>query len=259
VIKSKEKYNKVLPVHIIEKLVPVTDNPSALEDPYGELSSACWLPTAAPNGRNWTPCSASPRWGTTSGHQWSWRSTTPSSRSPWKSSSWPSSFRVLPNRYCEHFSRCQFKSAEELADLADGLWEKRGSNLAIWATLPSPGQHQLLARHQQQQQGGNGGGGNCRGHNTALEGATVAALAAATVPPLQGGSYGTMAALAPMVAAAAAVAASMMTATWEQGSVSTTTPTAANLPDASHNASSLRETGRPAAATEAVVTGGRGG
>jgi hypothetical protein len=36
----KEKYNKVLkklPVHIIEELAPVTDNPSAFEDPYAQL------------------------------------------------------------------------------------------------------------------------------------------------------------------------------------------------------------------------------
>jgi hypothetical protein len=40
VVKSKEKYNKVLrklPVHIIEELALVTDNPSLFEDPYTEL------------------------------------------------------------------------------------------------------------------------------------------------------------------------------------------------------------------------------
>jgi hypothetical protein len=40
VVKSKEKYNKVLgklPVHIIEELAPVTDNPSLFEDPYTKL------------------------------------------------------------------------------------------------------------------------------------------------------------------------------------------------------------------------------
>jgi predicted aspartyl protease len=66
-----------------------------------------------------------------------------------------------------------------------------------------------------------------------------------------------MAALAPMVAVAV-VAASTMAAMWGQASVSTTTPTATLLPDASHRASSLRETGRSAAATESVVNGGCG-
>jgi hypothetical protein len=40
VAKSKDKYNKVLgnlPVHIIEELAPVTDNSSAIEEPYTEL------------------------------------------------------------------------------------------------------------------------------------------------------------------------------------------------------------------------------
>jgi hypothetical protein len=39
VVKSKEKYNKVLgklPVHIIEELALVTDNPSAFKDPNTE-------------------------------------------------------------------------------------------------------------------------------------------------------------------------------------------------------------------------------
>jgi hypothetical protein len=40
IVKSKDKYNKVLgklPVHIIEELAPVTDNPSGFDDPYTEL------------------------------------------------------------------------------------------------------------------------------------------------------------------------------------------------------------------------------
>jgi hypothetical protein len=50
--------------------------------------------------------------------------------------------RVLPDGYCEHFSRCQFKTAEELAAVVDGLWEMRGSNLAVVAAVgrsASPG------------------------------------------------------------------------------------------------------------------------
>jgi hypothetical protein len=59
-----------------------------------------------------------------------------------------------------------------------------------------------------------------------------------------------MVARAPAVAAV--VAASMMTATWERESVSNSTLMAAPLQDASNHASSLRETGRQAAATESA-------
>jgi hypothetical protein len=47
--------------------------------------------------------------------------------------------RVLPDGYREHFSRCQFKTAEELAAVADGLWEMRGGNPAVVAALPPLG------------------------------------------------------------------------------------------------------------------------
>jgi hypothetical protein len=50
--------------------------------------------------------------------------------------------RVLPDGYHEHFLWCQFKSAEELAAVADSLWEMRGCNPAVVAAVghsASPG------------------------------------------------------------------------------------------------------------------------
>jgi hypothetical protein len=70
---------------------------------------------------------------------------------------------VLPDGYCEHFSRCNFKTAEELAAVADGLWEMRGGNPAVLAAVgrsASPGRQQSPFRQQQQHRGGDGGGGN---------------------------------------------------------------------------------------------------
>jgi hypothetical protein len=62
--------------------------------------------------------------------------------------------RVLLDGYREHFLRCQFKTAEELGAVADGLKEMRGRSA-------SPGRQQSPHRHQQQQH--RGGGGNRRG------------------------------------------------------------------------------------------------
>jgi hypothetical protein len=74
---------------------------------------------------------------------------------------------VLPDGYRKHFSRCQFKTAEELAAVADGLWEMRGGNPAVVAAVgcsASPGRQQLPFQSQQQQhRGGDSGGGNRRG------------------------------------------------------------------------------------------------
>jgi hypothetical protein len=78
--------------------------------------------------------------------------------------------RVLPDGYHEHFSRCQFKCAMELAAMMDGSWEMRVGNPAVVAAVgrgASPGRQQSPARQQQQQhRGGNVNSGNrcCSGH-----------------------------------------------------------------------------------------------
>jgi hypothetical protein len=89
---------------------------------------------------------------------------------------------------------------------------------------------------------------------TAPQGASVAAQATGIATPLLGELYEMIAAPAPVVAAAVE-AASTTAPTWEQASVSTTTATAAPPPDAS----SLRETGQPAAATNCIPAGCCGG
>jgi hypothetical protein len=64
VVKSTETYNKVLkklPVHIIEELELITDNPSAFKDPYAELKQRLLAAYGRSKGRNWTPCLTSPR------------------------------------------------------------------------------------------------------------------------------------------------------------------------------------------------------
>jgi hypothetical protein len=90
VVKSKEKYSKVmgkLPVHIIEELALVTDNPSAFEDPYTELKQHL---LAAFGRCKWEKLDSLlnfPKMGPTSSCWWCWRASTPSS------STWPSTYR----------------------------------------------------------------------------------------------------------------------------------------------------------------------
>jgi hypothetical protein len=136
-------------------------------------------------------------------------------------------------------------SAFEVVAVVDCIWEMRGGNPAALPPLGNSS-HQL-----------NSSSSIVAATAVATTAATVAAMAATTTalegatvaaPLLQGELCETMAALGPMVAAVA-VAASMAAATWGQASVSTTTAMAAQLPDASHPASSLRETARPVAAT----------
>jgi hypothetical protein len=166
--------------------------------------------------------------------------------------------RVLLDGYREHSSWCQFKTAEELAALADGQWEMRGSNPAFVVAVghsASPEQQQSPACHQQQQRGYNGGGGSIGHHgrnNNGSKGATAVALAAVTAPPLPGEHYGMMAAPSPM-------AASTMAALWGQASCVHLTPMAPRQQDASCHASSLREMGRPVVAIVSVATGGHDG
>jgi hypothetical protein len=132
VVKSKAKYNKVLeklPVHIIEELAPVTDNPSSFEVPYTKLKQrllaayGCskWEKLDSllnfPNmGANKQPSVVLKRLNTL--------------MSPSLEELYMAIYlRVLPDGYREHFSHCQFKTAEELAAVVDGLWEMRGGNL----------------------------------------------------------------------------------------------------------------------------------
>jgi hypothetical protein len=150
---------------------------------------------------------------------------------------------VLPDGYREHFSRSQFKTAEELAAVADGLWEMRCGNPAVVVAVglsASPGRQQSPFRQQQQQHRRSGRRNRGSGSRGGSGGG---------ITPSPPGEPSIMMAPAPLVAAAAVGAACMMAPTWEQASVSTTTPTAGRPTDASHPASSLRETGQPSAAT----------
>jgi hypothetical protein len=171
VVKPKDRYNKVLgklPVHIIEKLAPGTDDPSAYADPYTALKERL---LAAYGRSNWEKLDSLlnfPKMGVNE------RLLVVLARlNTLKPASLEELFcaiflRVLPDRYREHFSRCQFMTAEELAAVADGLWEMRGGNPAVVAAAgrsASPGGQQSPHRNQQQQQhcGGDGSGGNHHG------------------------------------------------------------------------------------------------
>jgi hypothetical protein len=91
VVKSKDKYNKVLgklPVHIIKELAPVTDNPSGFEDPYTELKHRLLVAYGRSKWEKLGSLLSFPKLGINER---------------------PS---VLPNGYREHFFWCQFKTAE---------------------------------------------------------------------------------------------------------------------------------------------------
>jgi hypothetical protein len=172
VVKPKDKYNKVvgkLPVNIIEELAPVTDDPSAYADPYTALKERL---LAAYGRSKWEKLDSLLSFPKMGAHE------RPSVVLARLNTLKPASLeelyiaiylRVLPDGYREHFSRCQFKTAEELANVADGLWEMRGGNPAVVAAVgrsASPGQHQSPLRHQQQQHRGNGGGRRNRGNGS---------------------------------------------------------------------------------------------
>jgi hypothetical protein len=127
--------------------------------------------------------------------------------------------QVLPDRYRKHFSRCQFKTAEELAA---GLWEMRGGNPAVVVAVghsASPGQQQSPHRQQQQHHCGNGDGINRHGQTiNGSRGGYGGGSGRRDRSPTPVGALQNDGAPAPMVAAAGA--ASTTALTWEQGSVS---------------------------------------
>jgi hypothetical protein len=148
-------------VNIIEEWAPVTDDPSAYADPYTALKERL---LAAYGRSKWEKLDSLlnfPKMGVNE---------RPSVVLAHLNTLKPASLeelymaiylRVLPDGYREHFSRCQFKTAEELVAVADGLWEMRGSNPAVVAAVASsasPGRQQSPFRNQQHR-GGDGGGG----------------------------------------------------------------------------------------------------
>jgi hypothetical protein len=170
VTKPKDRYNKVLgklPMNIIEELAPVTDDPSAYADPYEALKERLLAAYGHSKWEKLDSLLAFPKMGA---HE------RPSVVLARLNTLKPATLeelyiaiylRVLPDGYREHFSRCQFKTAEELAAVADGLWEMRGGNPAVVAAVArsaSPGRHQSPLRQQQQQhRGGDVGIGYRRG------------------------------------------------------------------------------------------------
>jgi hypothetical protein len=240
-----------LPVHIVGELAPVTDNPSAFEDP----STVLKVRLLADNGRSkWEKLDSMlnfPKMGVNNPP-----SVVLARLNTLKVASLEELYmaiylRVLPDEYSEHFLRCQFKTAEELAAIADGLWDMRGGNPSVVAAvgrLASPGLQQLPHRHQQQQhRGGNGGGGGRRNRNNGSRGGYGGSSGRRDLSPTPGGALQSDDGSGSIGGGCGA--ASTTAPMWEQGSVSTTTPMAALLPDASRPASSLRETVQPAAAT----------
>jgi hypothetical protein len=152
----KSKYNKVLgklPLHIIKELAPVTDNLSGFEDPYTELKQRLLAAYGRSKWEKLGSLLSFPKMGINE---------RPSVELARLNTLKPQSLKelfmaiylwVLPNGYREHFLRCQFKTAEELAAVADGLWEMSGGNPVVVAAVgrsASPGQQQLPHRQQQQ-------------------------------------------------------------------------------------------------------------
>jgi hypothetical protein len=152
VTKPKDMYNKVLgklPINIIEELAPITDDPSAYADPYTALKERL---LAAYGRSKWEKLDSLLSFPKMGAHE------RPSVVLARLNTLKPATLeelyiaiylRVLPDGYREHFSRCQFKTAEELAAVADGLWEMRGGNPAVVAAVgrsASPGRHQSPAR-----------------------------------------------------------------------------------------------------------------
>jgi hypothetical protein len=170
VVKPKDKYNKVLSklsVHIIEELAPVTDDSSAYADPYTALKERLLAAYSRSKWEKLDSLLSFPKMGANE---------RPSVVLARLNTLKPASLeelymaiylRVLTDGYREHFSRCQFKTAEDLAAGADGLWEMSGGNPAVVVAVgcsASPGRQQSPLRNQQQQHcGGDGGGGNRRG------------------------------------------------------------------------------------------------
>jgi hypothetical protein len=154
-VKSKEKYNKVLgklPVDIIEELALFTDNPLAYEDPYTELKQPLLAAYGCSKWEKLASLLSFPKMGANK---------RPSVVLVRLSTLKPKSLkelymaiylRVLPDGYRKHFLRCQFKTAEELAAVADCLWEMRGGNPAIVAAVGRaafPERQQSPAQQQQ--------------------------------------------------------------------------------------------------------------
>jgi hypothetical protein len=160
--------NKVLgklPVHIIEELAPDTDDPSAYANPYTALKERLLAAYGRSKWEKLDSLLTFPKMGVNE---------RPSVVFARLNTLKPASLEelfcaiyllVLPDGYREHFSRCQFKTAEELAAVADGLWEMRGGNPAGVAAVgrsASP-KRQQSPFCQQQHRGGDRGGGNCCG------------------------------------------------------------------------------------------------
>jgi hypothetical protein len=170
VVKPKDKYNKVLgklPVLIIEELAPVTDDLSAYADPYTALKERLLATYGRSKWEKLDSLLSFPKMGANERP-----SVVLARRNTLKPTSLEELYmaiylRVLSDGYHKHFLRCQFKTAEELAAIADGLWEMRGGNPAVVAAVgcsASLGRQQSPFRNQQQQhRGGDGGGGNRRG------------------------------------------------------------------------------------------------
>jgi hypothetical protein len=167
VVKSKDKYNKVLgklPVHIIEELALVTDNPSGFKDPYTELKQHL---LAAYGRSKWEKLDSLlnfPKMGVNEQPSVVLARLNTLKPQPLEEIYMAIYLRVLLEGYHEHFSGCQFKTAEELAAVADGLWEMRGGNTAVVAAVgcsASPGRQQLPHQQQQQHRGRHNRNNNC--------------------------------------------------------------------------------------------------
>jgi hypothetical protein len=190
-------------VNIIEELAPVTDDPSTYADPYTVLKERLLAAYGCSKWEKLDSLLSFPKMGA---HE------RPSMVLARLNTLKPASLeelyiaiylRVLPDGYREHFSRCQFKTAEELAAVADGLWEIRGGNPAVvaatrpswrlWAVLPPLGDTSRLFAISSSSIAAatsavaTGEAVVAATAATAPEGAMVAALAAGIAPPPLGG------------------------------------------------------------------------
>jgi hypothetical protein len=154
VVRLKDKYNKVLgklPVHIIEELALVTDNPSSFENPYTKLKQFL---LAAYGRSKWEKLDSLlnfPKMGINERPSVVLARLTTLKPQSLEELYMAIYLQVLPDGYREHFSRCQFKSAEKLAAIADGLWEMRDGNPAAVAAVGrsvSPRRQQSPQRQQ---------------------------------------------------------------------------------------------------------------
>jgi hypothetical protein len=150
VVKSKDKYNKVLgklPVHFIEELAPVPDNPSGFEDPYTKLKQRLLAAYGCSKWEKLGSLLSFPKMGINKRPSLVLARLNTLKLQFLEELFMAIYLRVLPNWYREHFSQCQFKTAEELAAVADGLWEMRGGNPDVMAAVgrsASPGRQQSL-------------------------------------------------------------------------------------------------------------------